>query len=422
MSKNDAQIIKDGQLAVATVAQTGELITGASVIDTTALVQTSDGPQLCVKTVDLNGGGGGGYVLPAATAETLGGVKVGEGLSVTEDGTLSAQGGGGEGFNSENLIAGIGISFTGKTEPNGIDENTIALWHFDDNYTDTITGQDPEGYYEGYYSYVTGKFGKSIAVSNSSSSYGTGIFSISSTQDFTFDYWYKFTFDGSYVLIGSVKFVRNSEYELQVYHNSDSIGTFTMTDSLNTFNHCVAQRKNQYIEVFFNGKKLAIPSTSDNWEKATPYGFSANGGDPIDELRVSKVARYNGDFTPPTIAYSTAQIVVDPTITQVNTLSSDYVIERGGTSSSWYEVWKSGWVRQGGVSGECTYDNQVTVNFPIEMRDTNYMIQQTAVGAYSNSDTLRNDRVTYVYTKSAVLYSGQNTTVRFSWLVEGYKL
>lgn len=31
------------------------------------------------------------YVLPAATADTLGGVKVGDGLSVTEDGTLSAQ-------------------------------------------------------------------------------------------------------------------------------------------------------------------------------------------------------------------------------------------------------------------------------------------------------------------------------------------
>ena len=36
------------------------------------------------------GGGGGGYVLPAATDETLGGVKIGEGLSITEEGVLSA--------------------------------------------------------------------------------------------------------------------------------------------------------------------------------------------------------------------------------------------------------------------------------------------------------------------------------------------
>ena len=40
------------------------------------------------------GGGGGGdsYTLPAASASTLGGVKVGSGLSVTAEGVLSADG------------------------------------------------------------------------------------------------------------------------------------------------------------------------------------------------------------------------------------------------------------------------------------------------------------------------------------------
>ncbi len=53
----------DGQLSVATVAQSGEIIPEESRPGdkyTTALVQTDDGPQLCVKTVDVNGGGGGG--------------------------------------------------------------------------------------------------------------------------------------------------------------------------------------------------------------------------------------------------------------------------------------------------------------------------------------------------------------------------
>ena len=40
------------------------------------------------------GGGGGGYVLPTATANRLGGIKVGSGLSVDSGGTLSAEGGG----------------------------------------------------------------------------------------------------------------------------------------------------------------------------------------------------------------------------------------------------------------------------------------------------------------------------------------
>lgn len=38
-------------------------------------------------------GGGGGYVLPTATANRLGGIKVGSGLTVQSDGTLSAEGG-----------------------------------------------------------------------------------------------------------------------------------------------------------------------------------------------------------------------------------------------------------------------------------------------------------------------------------------
>ena len=37
-------------------------------------------------------GGGGSYTLPPATASALGGVKVGNGLSVEQDGTLSADG------------------------------------------------------------------------------------------------------------------------------------------------------------------------------------------------------------------------------------------------------------------------------------------------------------------------------------------
>ena len=51
-----------------------------------------------MSTDDISGGGTG--ELQPATTETLGGVIVGDGLSVTEQGVLSASGGGG----SENLV------------------------------------------------------------------------------------------------------------------------------------------------------------------------------------------------------------------------------------------------------------------------------------------------------------------------------
>lgn len=59
MSKIDTTVLHDGQLAVATVEQSGTIKT-KSAIDTTVLVETTDGEQLCVATLPLNGGGGGG--------------------------------------------------------------------------------------------------------------------------------------------------------------------------------------------------------------------------------------------------------------------------------------------------------------------------------------------------------------------------
>lgn len=38
------------------------------------------------------GSSGGGYVLPAATATRLGGVKIGENVNVTSDGTITVDG------------------------------------------------------------------------------------------------------------------------------------------------------------------------------------------------------------------------------------------------------------------------------------------------------------------------------------------
>lgn len=65
MADNEKYFTKlvDGQLSVATVSQSGEIIPEESRpgdVYTTALVNTDNGPQLCVKTFDLNGGGGGG--------------------------------------------------------------------------------------------------------------------------------------------------------------------------------------------------------------------------------------------------------------------------------------------------------------------------------------------------------------------------
>lgn len=55
--------------------------------------------DLVARAMAANASGGGSYTLPVASASTLGGIKVGENLTITEDGILSATGGGSGGIN-----------------------------------------------------------------------------------------------------------------------------------------------------------------------------------------------------------------------------------------------------------------------------------------------------------------------------------
>ena len=76
----------------------------------------------------ITGGGGSTYALPIASADTLGGIKVGAGLSISEQGTLSATGGGtadavewNNVLDKPNTIAGYGITDA------KIDGNNVVL-------------------------------------------------------------------------------------------------------------------------------------------------------------------------------------------------------------------------------------------------------------------------------------------------------
>lgn len=56
----------------------------------------------------------------------------------------------------------------------------------------------------------------------------------------------------------------------------------------------------------------------------------------------------------------------------------DFIIERGGTDALWYEIWKSGRLRQGGyTNGTSTY-GIVTVNWLKPFSNSNYTVAATA--------------------------------------------
>lgn len=95
-------------------------------------------------------GDGSSYTLPVASASTLGGVKVGSGLSITESGVLSASGGGGGSFTTETVTSEtynlggndqnektIDISKTGYT-PFTL-KSLYCINEYDTNYTQQVS-------------------------------------------------------------------------------------------------------------------------------------------------------------------------------------------------------------------------------------------------------------------------------------------
>lgn len=73
--------------------------------------------------VGTGGGSGEGYTLPPASATTLGGVKIGSGISVTADGVISAEGGGGTPYElpaaTANTLGGIKVGDNLTITPDG---------------------------------------------------------------------------------------------------------------------------------------------------------------------------------------------------------------------------------------------------------------------------------------------------------------
>lgn len=75
------------------------------------------------------------YVLPIATKETLGGIKVGENLTIDEDGTLNAQAGGSSESNNIGTYTLINNSDNLYLEP-----EVITKLNFDNVYKNTTNG------------------------------------------------------------------------------------------------------------------------------------------------------------------------------------------------------------------------------------------------------------------------------------------
>ena len=231
-------------------------------------------------------------------------------------------------YTAENLIAGKNITIEEVLPEGGIDNHTLACWHFDEDlepikFDSQLTSNVRGTIKQDDYKFGNGSCsGPDITIRNS------GL----NTSDFTVDYFFmpKDYIGGSSTYIGDVRIYING-LGVIVYFNNNNIYEFSLKQ-YGIWTHFAIQRKDLIYTIYVNGQSV-FQSTDALTTRPTTVFNAATGGSIyfyIDELRISDIARPlnpDGKFPVPTqpysVAESTGKVAINNTITKTSQLTND---------------------------------------------------------------------------------------------------
>lgn len=215
---------------------------------------------------------------------------------------------------------------TPNTQGGGTISNTVFLFHFDNNGTDSVNGHNGVLDGTGSYSSTQSKFGGFAYKGASASDFRISTALAANSGDFTFDWWAFFTSIGTWNTIadqGTTFLVARYNGVSGATYEAGGPGTFAFatayTPPTNTWVHQAWVRASNVHTFYAGGVAQAMSGT--NWATAIGNGSaiwiignlttSGGGGYAMangyfDEFRYSNNARYSGTFTPPTSAYCNA--------------------------------------------------------------------------------------------------------------------
>jgi hypothetical protein len=154
-------------------------------------------------------------------------------------------------------------------------------------------------YFDGSTSYLKGQSGPSYSL----------------TGDFTIECWvYLTTASGTKTIFtnrttggaaGLAWVTQSGSAALSIYTNGGFSAASSTAITLNTWTHVALTRSGSTITQWLNGVSVATVSNSSSFTEAQCYIGANNSGTElwpgyIDDLRITKVARYTASFTPPT--------------------------------------------------------------------------------------------------------------------------
>ena len=106
----------------------------------------------------------------------------------------------------------------------------------------------------------------------------------------------------------------------------------------------------------------------------------------------------------------------------------DVVIETYKSGTSWYRLYKSGWIEQGGYVNSLPCDNYASVTFLKAFIDTNYFFTNQVESAYAigngwdggNADEVYTSRTTTGTVVTGDGISDSKTHYGFFWIAKGF--
>lgn len=229
-----------------------------------------------------------------------------------------------------------GINFEGATipAPNDIDENTLGVWHFDGNQEDVVSGLlFNSSYTNPVFDTSIYKFG-TASIKDRNNNYDPFISSALFTDrdllrtNWTMDCWFYYKNTNSRMLMGPISGnsvvsgdgIRIYEGKMYVYLSDEIVYTQTETLSNNSWYHLALQSvwdgssNNNEITAFLNGKQV-YQGTNTSINNGYGLSFLDSYNVLLDELRISSVARYSGDFDPLSVPYELNATITNPAYT-----------------------------------------------------------------------------------------------------------
>ena len=267
-------------------------------------------------------------------------------------------------WTQDNLIAGKDISITEVQQP-VIDGNTLSVWHFDNSFSNAVSGGTLGDFYldgssSSSFSSSVSRFENGYSLHCNNSSNNMSIVypnSISlGENNFTVDFWIYLTssmtgspFWINFKGLGGLR-IYYSKFQFLINGNVQAESSDYTT---NSWMHFAVERSSSTLNFYLNGTKFGTATSANSLtditlqQQAGTYVY-------LDEFRLSNVARYNGqNFTPFDQPYASSS---GPVQHQINNMLDITTKQDALTTVTGYDATKTQILKN--INGVLTWVNE----------------------------------------------------------------